>query len=56
MHTHTHMNKHVKRCPTSLGIREILTKTTSFPSGFSGKESACQCKRCEFNPWVRKIP
>ena len=22
----------------------------------SGKESACQCKRCEFDPWVRKIP
>ena len=28
-----------------------------FPTG--GKESACQCrrcKRCSFNPWVRKIP
>ena len=22
----------------------------------SGKESACQCKRCKFDPWVRKIP
>jgi len=25
----------------------------------SGKESACQCRRqrrCEFDPWVRKIP
>ena len=22
----------------------------------SGKDSACQCRRCEFNPWVRKIP
>ena len=21
-----------------------------------GKESACQCRRCEFDPWVRKIP
>ena len=21
-----------------------------------GKESACQCKRCGFDPWVRKIP
>ena len=30
-----------------------------FPSGASGKESACQCrrcKRCRFEPWVRKIP
>ena len=22
----------------------------------SAKESACQCKRCRFDPWVRKIP
>ena len=20
------------------------------------KESACQCRRCRFDPWVRKIP
>ena len=29
------------------------------PKWFSGKESACQCrrrKRCGFNPWVGKIP
>ena len=23
---------------------------------FSGKESTCQCRRCRFHPWVRKIP
>ena len=31
----------------------------SFPGGASGKEPACQCrrcKRCTFDPWVRKIP
>ena len=22
----------------------------------SGKEPACQCRRCRFDPWVRKIP
>ena len=22
----------------------------------SGKEAACQCRRCRFYPWVRKIP
>ena len=22
----------------------------------SSKESACQCRRCRFNPWSRKIP
>ena len=30
-----------------------------FTGGFSGKEHACQYrrhKRCEFDPWVRKIP
>ena len=30
-----------------------------FPSGASGKEPACQCrrdKRCGLDPWVRKIP
>jgi len=30
-----------------------------FPGGASVKESARRCrrhKRCEFNPWVRKIP
>ena len=29
------------------------------PISASGKESACQCrrcKRCRFNPWFRKIP
>ena len=25
-------------------------------NGSSGKESACQCKRCRFNPWAGKIP
>ena len=27
-----------------------------FPWWLGGKESTCQCKRCRFNPWVRKIP
>ena len=29
-----------------------------FPSGVSGKEPACQCRKCKrhgFSPWVRKI-
>ena len=25
-----------------------------FPGGTSGKEPTCQCKRCGFNPWIRK--
>ena len=27
-----------------------------FRGGSVGKESACQCRRCEFVPWVGKIP
>ena len=27
-----------------------------FPRRLSSKESACQCRRCGFNPWVMKIP
>ena len=30
-----------------------------FPGGTSGKEPACQCRRCKssgFHPWVWKIP
>ena len=30
-----------------------------FPSGGNSKETACwcsRCKRCEFNPWVEKVP
>ena len=26
------------------------------PRWHSGKESICQCRRCRFDPWVRKIP
>ena len=26
------------------------------PWGLSGKEPACQCRRCVFDPWVGKIP
>ena len=27
-----------------------------FPVDASGKESACQCRRHGFDPWIRKIP
>ena len=29
---------------------------SSGPWWLKGKESACQCRRCRFTPWVRKIP
>ena len=39
-------------------IQLNTNKTTwlGLPWWFSGKESACQCKRYRFNPWSRKIP
>ena len=36
-----------------------MEKVVGFPGGTSHKELACQCrrcKRCEFDPWVGKIP
>ena len=26
------------------------------PRWHSGKEATCQCRRCRFDSWVRKIP
>ena len=33
-----------------------LMQFNGLPWWFSGKESACRCRRCKFNPWIRKIP
>ena len=40
----------------SPGIRVALPLPGVIPWWLSGKESACQCRRCRFNPWVGKIP
>ena len=29
---------------------------SGFPWWLHGKESTCQCRRCRFDAWVRKIP
>ena len=42
-----------RNCET---MKEMLR---GFPGGDSGKEPACQrrrCKRCGFDPWVEKMP
>ena len=31
-------------------------KANWLPWLLSGKESACQCRRCGFDPWIKKIP
>ena len=44
---------------TEMGLIKETQPVWGFPSGASGKEPACQCrrhKRCEFDPWVGKIP
>ena len=34
----------------------VYNSMFGLPSWLSGKESACQCRRHVFNPWVGKIP
>ena len=36
-----------------MSVSIILCKLSRW---LSGKESACQCRRQRFDPWVRKIP
>ena len=52
-------------CPKRLGTTVLshyfkkIIETHSFPKWLSGKESACQCRRCRrlgFDCWARKIP
>ena len=39
-----------------LSLKRDNTYLTGLPWWFHGRESACQCRRHEFEPWVRKIP
>ena len=34
----------------------VCSPTNRLPRWHNGNESACQCRRCKFNAWVRKIP
>ena len=46
------------KCSTA-EIRMWVFLGPGFPGGTSGKEPACQCRRCTrfgFDSWVRKIP
>ena len=46
-----HLQLPVDENPNQAG----LGKTWGFPGGSDGKESALQCGRPGFDPWVRKI-
>ena len=37
-------------------ISPIANTKHELPWWLSGKESACECRRCGFNPWVRRTP
>ena len=40
-----------------LSLRSVtINKIAGLPWWLSGKESACQCRRCGFDLWVGKIP
>ena len=48
----------LKSC-SSWGWHHLKLPPSSFPGRSSGKESACQCRRCRncsFNPCIEKIP
>ena len=34
----------------------VYIDSKGFPWWLSGKESTCQCRTCDFDPWVEKIP
>ena len=46
--------------PIISGHEDVQTSTicliVPYIGWLSGKEFACQCRRCGFSPWVRKIP
>ena len=49
------------KCTIQLYLRlnlllEVFSPTDGLSWWLSGKESACQCRRCWFDLWVRKIP
>ena len=37
-------------------LSKIICRASSCPVNSCGKESSCQCERCEFAPWAGKIP
>ena len=56
----TGFSKHIHNKSILLGdlhqVTYLFVCFQCLPRWLSGKESACQCRRCGFSPWVRKIP
>ena len=50
-------NTYFVLCDSYMCLRYyVIIVSTGFLGGASGKESACQCRRHGFDPWVGKIP
>ena len=47
-----------RAAPTSLRAPKSgsYIQGVGFPGGVSGKESTCECRRLQFEPWVGKTP
>ena len=39
-----------------LPVKNLPLKNSGLPKELGDKESTCQSRRGEFNPWIRKIP
>ena len=48
-----HKVKAILKPPSQNSVE--LQRLVGLPWWLSGKESTCQCRRCRFDPWVRKI-
>ena len=48
--------QYLKMTSKNIYFIKFLLVCIWLPWWFSGKESTCQCRRCGFDPWVRKIP
>ena len=51
VHSHPWLPLRISNCFTA-----CVYNTKGLPTWLSGKESTCHCRRCQFDPWVRKMP
>ena len=49
----THVKGH---CVSNSSKKYIVGMKIGLPWGLSSKESACQCRRYRFHPWIRNLP
>ena len=47
---------HLDQNLNSVKFGKLSIGLKGLPKCLNGKESICQCRRCRFDPWVKKIP